>query len=256
MTQTTVYQPPLASIADLESLHFAWTSSYTLSKGVVTFKPYAAQHPIDAPVGVFETSVTRKIKLRCEDSNDRYILNRPMNHKQQSIPQDRVAIREKMKEVFQESYRNIQGSRYPHRRLSTPVKNRLNEKYDSYYAAISAPRTELRTVEGVGEKRCERLKSGKGYSPKYNPEWCWLSRCPECGEEWWSPQRSPSSDEEAEKPSVETLQEKVYCPVCTHDSIPEGYLTGPYKFTEETIDRYRGVTGKDKPQTEASLADY
>lgn len=258
MSHSTAFQPPLATIAEMAT-HPAWTATISVSDGTVTFIPYRYHLPLGSPRGAFGFPYKKKIRIMWDDTEQKYMWRTPTKvGRRNPRPETTSEIRSQLQEAFEEGIVEVDESRFPVRDLSRPVVDRLTDEYPSYYHALQASRGKLQEIDGMGKKRLRYLKEGHAGTGRHHPEWCWLTRCPKCDEEWWSPQDHDTDEDDPtvpEKPTLELLRERVYCPICMHTDIPAGYFTGPYPFTEDVVNQTHTVT-EYTSENNSDLSNY
>lgn len=249
MPQSMTHQLPLATLADMAT-HPMWTATTDHTNQTVTFQAYVHHHPVGCPRETFGRPFQTTIEVVWNDTKNCYMYTSPAKYRHQQFPRDRYELQDALTTEFEKSQKTMERDQFPRRKLTSSIVSKLQEKYSTYYNVLTTPPAQLDAIHGIGATRLEYLKDGVQSPQRNHPQWCWLSRCPECTEEWWSTQHTTDHATEtiSEKPSLDPLQEKMYCPNCLHAEIPSGYFTGPYPFTTETLASYTG----DSPSRETS----
>lgn len=112
--------------------------------------------------------------------------------------------------------------------VSRDTQEALHEQFGTYYNALKASPEELKQVTGMAERRSEYFLNPDN-TPSDKPNWAALTHCPVCDEQFWS-----TIDEE-NKPSIDSIQHRTYCPVCDHAPIPTSHIMDPVEFTDENV---------------------
>lgn len=252
------YRPQPAAVANMAS-HHAWTPSYDTTNETVTITPYVLHHPTNVPKDTFYTPSHQSIHISWDNDDHHYTIRSPANPSIRPLPENRQQLRQSIRETLEASLHELHRRRYPSKSLSTPIVEKLADRYESYYQALTAPRTQLETIDGLGETRIDYLKNGVKGDQNREPNWCWLTRCPTCDEEWWSPQFNTTQYHRPidEEPPLEPLVQKMYCPNCQHYDIPESYFSGPHPFITETLETHHEQTTENHTtETSKSPPDY
>lgn len=245
MSNTSLLATPsvsLKAIADIADLLPEWhVESIDTEYNVVTFDPYILQHPLGYPPDALRTAYTRDIKVKWNDSTDTYTIKSGYNTDDITVDADLWEIREvvidlsedRLETAFESQLKSI---RTRNSRLATDAVEVLKEKFGSLYNAMKTPKSRLKSIEGLGEKRIQALKRPENGNTHNPPNWCWHTVCPECSEEFWSVIKHYDEDYDPidTPPAIEKILERTYCPNCRFTDFTPTYLMEAKPFTRET----------------------